>query len=281
MFRKTSSYLRKLTGLITHPVLWKELRASLRSNVYRNFLLGVSALAFLVSSVMVFLPEPAMEAFVFIDGMLGLLQGYWDILGSGTVLFLLLYGLLTVIGTGLIPLHVYTSFLQEKENRSLELLALTSQTAGDIITGKLYGGMVKLLLLMLAVCPFLLVAYTIGTVSSVSIFMGLIVLLGAGLILTTLALLLATLTHSRISMYAALSILLGIAVFAITAVPHAGAGLVLEKENVQWFLSKWHFVLPVFLVGPLLVSGLCYGLHRLISRELSAQFSRSGMMESA
>lgn len=173
------SRLDRLTTAVAdrmNPILIKETRESLKS---RQFLVTFFLLlAFTLLWTCMGIVFNAPEVYYLPTGA-SLLSGY--------------YFLLAVPIFGLVPLMALRSLSSEIDNDTFELMSITELASGQIVRGKFASAVLQMVLYLSAVVPSLAFSYLLRGVSLTEIAMLLIAVFLAGLVLTSIALMIAPL----------------------------------------------------------------------------------------
>jgi len=151
-----------------------------------------------------------------------------------------------------VPLAAYRSLEGEVDDGTLELLAITSLSPRQIVTGKLASAALQMLLYFVALFPCVAFAYTLRGVDlpTLALLMG--ILIAAGLGLTIFALSMAPVSQGRmgqiVSLLATISVLVaaefGIGSFAMELIQY---GIQLETKTVLQLIAAAVAVLASFL----------------------------------
>ncbi len=157
-----------------NPILIKESRESLKSREFliAFFLLLAATLLWTCMGIIFNAPEV-----------------YY--LPTGTALLAGYYFLLAVPIFGLVPLTAFRSLSSEIDNDTFELMSITELASSQIVRGKFASSVLQMVLYLAAVVPSLAFTYLLRGVSLAEIVMMVVAILLAGLVLTSLALMIA------------------------------------------------------------------------------------------
>ena len=159
-----------------NPILIKETRESLKSRQFLITFFLLLALTLLWTCLGIIFNAP--EVYYLPTGA-SLLSGY--------------YFLLAVPIFGLVPLIALRSLSGEIDNDTFELMSITELASGQIVRGKFASAVLQMVLYLAAVVPSLAFSYLLRGVSLTEIAMLLIAVFMAGLVLTSIALMIAPL----------------------------------------------------------------------------------------
>ncbi len=137
-----------------NPLLMREIRQAVRSRVHIYSFIGINYICLLILAI-----------FVIAMGGAGTSQQGVLSYGAGDQAFGVLLLALGVISLCGIPMTVFLSHVYEKDRDSLDLLKVTTLSPGQIVRGKLLAGLVKLLLLISALIPFIGFSYILRGIS--------------------------------------------------------------------------------------------------------------------
>lgn len=180
-----------------NPILIKEARQSLKS---RQFLITFFVLL-LASCVWTVLgvANNAPDVYYLPTGG-NLLAGYYLILAIPLI--------------GMVPLAAYRSLAVEIEEDTFEMLAITRLSAGRIVMGKLNSAMLQMVVYFAAIVPCIAFSYLLRGVTLPMIGMLVAIVFTTALVVTSVALLFATLAANRAGQTLATLLLVGVIIFA-------------------------------------------------------------------
>jgi hypothetical protein len=143
---------------------------------------------------------------------------------SGSIIFLWLMICLVLIGIVISPLGAFNALRNERMERTLDLVTITTMSARRIVIGKLAAQAVKLTLLFAALAPFVAMSFLLGGIDFVTIAASLASLFIVSLWTCAASLFLSCLSKSR-----ALSsfIFAGMILFFLFFLFTGGSGLVM------------------------------------------------------
>ncbi len=181
-----------------NPILVKEVRQSLKS---QQFVLGfsltlIAAVAWTIIAISLLVPR-----IYYVPGGLPLLIGY----------FVILHIPLMII----IPFSAYRSLTAETEDSTYELLSITTLSAQQIIRGKLVTSLLQVLIYLSAMMPCVVMTYLLRGISLFTILFVLFWTIIFSVSLISIALLLASVSRSRL-IHSSVSVLLLIGLLAAT-----------------------------------------------------------------
>lgn len=159
-------WIRSTYRRFENPLLMKELRQTVRSRIYVYVFMTILFICFFIMSLFLLMQQGEARS------------SY----GVGATSFLILFVPFYIVALLGVPMTAFLSQLQEMEQDCLELIQVTNLTTGQIIRGKIYAGVVKLLLFLTALIPFFAFSYLLRGISIVSI----LVPLGFTVLLSTL-----------------------------------------------------------------------------------------------
>lgn len=186
----------RLTGWM-NPILIKEARQSLKSKQFLVifFTLLIASWGWTILGITVNSPDV-----YYTPTGSSLMGGYYLILAIPLM--------------GLVPIVAFRSLAAELDDGTFEMLAITQLSAGRIVLGKLNSAVLQMLVYFAAIVPCLAFSYLLRGISLASILYLLGMVFGVAFLLTTLALMMATLTTIRAVQTFTLLGLVGIAVIA-------------------------------------------------------------------
>ncbi len=179
-----------------NPILIKETRESLKSRQFLITFFLLLALTLLWTCLGIIFNAP--EVYYLPTGA-SLLSGY--------------YFLLAVPIFGLVPLIALRSLSGEIDNDTFELMSITELASGQIVRGKFASAVLQMVLYLAAVVPSLAFSYLLRGVSLTEIAMVLIAVFMAGLVLTSIALMMAPLVSGYLGQSLAIVGLITIILF--------------------------------------------------------------------
>ncbi len=179
-----------------NPILIKETRESLKSRQFLITFFLLLALTLLWTCLGIIFNAP--EVYYLPTGA-SLLSGY--------------YFLLAVPIFGLVPLIALRSLSGEIDNDTFELMSITELASGQIVRGKFASAVLQMVLYLAAVVPSLAFSYLLRGVSLTEIAMVLIAVFMAGLVLTSIALMMAPLVSGYLGQALAIVGLITIILF--------------------------------------------------------------------
>ncbi len=139
--------------------------------------------------------------------------------------------------TVVVPFSAFRSLAAEREDRTYELLAITTLTSRKVIAGKLGSAIVQMLVYFSAIVPCLAFTYLLRGIDILVIAMILFYYFFTSLALAMIALFVATLTEQR-HWQIALSVLL---VAGLMFVFFGSLGLTTQLAYEVWPFSEWEF----------------------------------------
>jgi hypothetical protein len=163
-----------------NPILIKEARQSLKSRqfIVTFFLLLVTSCCWTVIGVVINTPNV-----------------YY--LPTGSSMIIGYYFVLAVPVMGMVPLAAQRSLAAEIDDSTFEMLSITNLTAFRIVMGKLNSSVLQMLIYFAAVVPCLAFTFLLRGVDLLSIVVVVVLVATVSLLVTTFALMLATVTPSR------------------------------------------------------------------------------------
>lgn len=211
--------LGRVSGWL-NPILVKEARQSLKS---RQFI--ITFLILLLASFVWTIFGVAMNApdVFYLPTGKNLLSGYYFILAIPLL--------------GIVPLAAYRSLAAEIENDTFEMLVITRLSSMRIVIGKLNSALLQMMLYFAAVVPCLVFCYLLRGVTFGSILI-LIELVGVNaMVLTSLAILLATLVPNRVGQTMVLLMLIVAILVAESVSAVFCLGLIYDEfyDESEWF----------------------------------------------
>lgn len=163
-----------------NPILIKEARQSLKSRqfIVTFFLLLVTSCCWTVLGVVMNSPNV-----------------YY--LPTGSSMIIGYYFVLAIPVMGMVPLASHRSLAAEIDDSTFEMLSITNLTSFRIVMGKLNSSVLQMLIYFAAVVPCLAFTFLLRGVDLLSIVCVVVLVATASLLVTTFALMLATVTPSR------------------------------------------------------------------------------------
>lgn len=164
----------------------KELRQAVRSRIYVYIFMTILFICFFI--IALFLLAEKVQG--------GSMSGAERV---GSTAFLILFTPFYIVALLGIPMTAFLSQLLEVEQDCLELVQVTGLTTGQIIRGKIYAAVVKLLLFLTAMIPFFAFSYLLRGISILSIVIPLIATVFLSTLLVTVYLFFSMLVRSGFS----------------------------------------------------------------------------------
>ncbi len=177
--RRLESWIERL-GDRLNPILVKEARQAMKS---RQFLITFSLMLICGWGWSLIGLALNMPSVYYTPSGMFMLVGYYNIL---------LVPLLLVV-----PFSAYRSLASEREDRTYELLSISTLTARQIVTGKLGSAVLQMLVYYSALAPCIACTYLLRGVDIISVLLLLFYTFCISLILCTAGLVLAGLARSR------------------------------------------------------------------------------------
>ena len=163
-----------------NPILIKEARQSLKSRQFliTFFLMLLSSWFWTITGVVTQAPDvyytPAGQS---------MLTGYYFVLAIPLI--------------AMVPIAAHRSLVSEIDDGTFEMLAITRLSSMRIVMGKLNSAMLQMLVYFAAIVPCLAFSYLMRGIDLPTIGMILVIVFFTALLVTALALLLATVTNNR------------------------------------------------------------------------------------
>lgn len=163
-----------------NPILIKEARQSLKSRQFliTFFLLLTASVLWTILGVVLNAPDV-----YFVPQGENLLTGY--------------YFVLAIPMMGILPLAAYRSLAEEIDNDTFEMLVITRLSSMRIVLGKMNSAILQMLIYFAAIVPCLAFSYLLRGIDLPTVAMVLLVVFVNSLLLTSFALMLATLAPHR------------------------------------------------------------------------------------
>lgn len=238
---RTPEWLKKIDELATragdavNPILVKETRQALKS---RQFVVTFSLLLFASLAWTVVGSLLQMPQIYYMPSAPQMLTGYYFVLAVPMLL--------------VVPLAAYRSLEGEVDDGTLELLAITSLSPRQIVTGKLASAALQMLLYFVALFPCVAFAYTLRGVDlpTLALLMGILIVSGLGL--TMMALAMAPVSQGRMgqimSLLATIALLVAVEFalgnFAMELIQY---GIQVPMRDLLYFLISAFAILVSFL----------------------------------
>jgi hypothetical protein len=180
-----------------NPILIKEARQSLKSRQFlvTFFLLLIASCFWTVFGV----ASNAPDVYYLPKGA-NLLAGYYLVLAIPLI--------------GMVPLAAHRSLAAEIEDDTFEMLAITRLSAGRIVMGKMNSAMLQMIVYFAAIVPCIAFSYLLRGVTLPMIGTLVVVVFMTALLVTSLALLMATLAPNRAGQTLATLAVVAVIVFA-------------------------------------------------------------------
>ena len=180
-----------------NPILIKEARQSLKSRqfIITFFLMLVASCCWTVLGVVMNAPDV-----------------YY--LPTGSSMIVGYYFVLAIPVLGMVPLAAHRSLAAEIDDATFEMLSITNLTSFRIVMGKLNSSVLQMLIYFAAVVPCLAFSFLLRGVDLLSIFYLVLIIVTTSLLVTTLALMLATIAPSRAGQTMSLLMTLAVITFA-------------------------------------------------------------------
>jgi ABC-type transport system involved in cytochrome c biogenesis permease component len=215
--RRTIEYL----GDRINPLLVKETRQALKSRQFTSTFMLLLAASLTVSYFLVAYFGPDI-----------------DYQSTGSWFFIWFFGVLAFAIFVVVPFGAYRSLASEQEERTFELLSITTLRPGQIITGKLLSAMTQMFIYYSAIAPFMAFTYLLKGIDVFSIVFIMILALLGSMGLSMIGLFLATFA-SRRSWQVMLSVVMICGLAGVTIGGVALAGLILFE--LGGMTSDWEF----------------------------------------
>ena len=175
-----------------NPIVIKEVRQSLKSKQFTiSFgLTLMAAVAWTLIAVSLSVPR-----IYYMPGGMTLLAGFFSILALPLMV--------------IIPFSAFRSMTSETEDSTFELLSISSLSAAQIVRGKMASSLVQILLYLSALAPCIVLTYLLRGVGLFTILFSLGFTVAFSITETAIALLLASLSRSRMLQTGSSVLLLG------------------------------------------------------------------------
>jgi hypothetical protein len=180
-----------------NPILIKEARQSLKSRqfIITFFLMLVASCCWTVLGVVMNAPDV-----------------YY--LPTGSSMIVGYYFVLAIPVLGMVPLAAHRSLAAEIDDATFEMLSITNLTSFRIVMGKLNSSVLQMLIYFAAVVPCLAFCFLLRGVDLLSIVYLVLITVTTSLLVTTLALMLATIAPSRTGQTMSLLMTLAVIIFS-------------------------------------------------------------------
>lgn len=218
-----------------NPILVKEARQALKS---RQFVLTFLLLLLAAWSVSVF--------------HLATYGAQIEYGSAGRDIFFWFYFVLAIATILVIPFGAYRSLLSERDLNTFDLLSISTLSPGKIVRGKLASAVLQLFIFYSAITPFMAFASLLNGFDTPTAAYILVASLLASVLLSTAALMFATLSRNRLwqglvslAVLAGLGVALGIALTTAGAIVHSPF-VTFDDPDFWW------------ITGALLMGGLSY-----------------------
>jgi hypothetical protein len=163
-----------------NPILVKETRQALKSRPFTGTFMLLLVASLLVSFGGVALAGPNI-----------------DYQSTGSMFFVAYFAVLAFAIFVVVPFGAYRSLAAEQEERTYELLSITTLRPGQIVTGKLLVSMIQMFIYFSAIAPFMAFTYLLRGIDMPSILFVLVLALLASLGFSMVGLFLATFATRR------------------------------------------------------------------------------------
>lgn len=206
----------RVTRLL-NPILIKEARQALKSRQFliTFFLLLLASWGWTVLGVMLRSPD-----IYYLPAGTSMLSGY--------------YFVLAIPMLALVPVAAHRSLASEIEDGTFEMVSITRLSALRIVTGKLNSAMLQMMVYFAALVPCLAFCYLLRGVALPTIILLIGVIFYSAMLLTTFALLLATLATHRAGQLFSLLAVVAAVIFAEFLCAAFSLGVVLGE---QWQMN--------------------------------------------
>lgn len=229
-----------------NPIVIKELRQAVQSRFVIATLLTLLSVQLAAIGIYILASGPSLYGF-----------------DAGRQAFLMLFGILQVIGTIFVPLYTGARLASERSDVNVDLLFITTISPRSVIAGKMFAAMTMTALIYSACMPFMAFTYFLRGIDLPSIFISLGVGFAAVVACAQLAVFVACVSVNR-----AFKIILGLIALAIFGMVYfgtmagvseiAGRGVVgrdfwevmTVMSAVICFLVGLFFVMSVALIMP-------------------------------
>ncbi len=195
------SFIERLSDLV-NPILVKEMRQAVKSRsfLWPFALMLIAALGWSYYSAARILSASGESAVSWV------FSGFVTILSVPAIIF--------------VPYVAYQGVGAERQNATLELVWITSLTGRQIVLGKFWAAVMQLISYLSALAPCVAFTYLLRGIDIISILLTLYYICLASAVLTSLAILLATVfrnAYVSVTMSAALLVLLVLAFFGLVS----------------------------------------------------------------
>lgn len=214
-----------------NPILVKEARQSLKSRqfIITFFLLLAASCFWTIFGVVINAPDV-----YYIPTGQTLMAGYYFVLAIPLI--------------GMVPLAAHRSLAAEIDDDTFEMLVITKLSAIRIVMGKLNSAMLQMMVYFAAIVPCLAFSYLLRGVSLPTIAMLIGIVFFTALLVTSFALMLATLAPNRAGQTLALLGVIGVIVFAeFVCAAFCLDGVLNERAGGGW--ETLMFTLMFMIVG--------------------------------
>jgi hypothetical protein len=163
-----------------NPILVKETRQALKSRQFTGTFMLLLVASLLVSF-----------------GGLALAGQNIDYQSSGSNFFVAYFAVLAFAIFVVVPFGAYRSLAAEQEERTFELLSITTLLPGQIVTGKLLTSMIQMFIYFSAIAPFMAFTYLLRGIDMPSILFVLVLAVAGSVGLSMVGLFMATFATRR------------------------------------------------------------------------------------
>ncbi len=163
-----------------NPILVKETRQALKSRQFSGTFMLLLAASLVVSFAGIALAGPNV-----------------DYRSAGAEFFVFYFSVLAFAVFVVVPYGAYRSLAAEHEERTFELLAITTLRPGQIVTGKLLSAVIQMFIYFSAIAPFMAFTYLLKGIDVASIFFVLALSLLASIGFAMVGLFMATFAHRK------------------------------------------------------------------------------------
>ena len=201
----------------SNPIVVKEARQSLNSNQF-VICFGITLLAVLVwtlFSVISQLPNA-----YYLPGGLLVLTGYFVILSFPLIL--------------VIPFSAFRSMMLEAESRTFELVSISGLTAKQIVQGKMASALLQIVIYLSAMLPCIVITYLLRGISVSTILVYLYFMILASVVLSAIAIMIATVSRQRFLQVFANLFILGLQLFLFYMVCAVTVAFVYSIPMTSW-----------------------------------------------
>jgi hypothetical protein len=163
-----------------NPILVKETRQALKSRQFSGTFMLLLAASLVISFAGIALAGPDV-----------------DYRSAGAEFFVFYFSVLAFAVFVVVPYGAYRSLAAEHEERTFELLAITTLRPGQIVTGKLLSAVIQMFIYFSAIAPFMAFTYLLKGIDVASIFFVLAVSLLASIGFAMVGLFMATFANRK------------------------------------------------------------------------------------